>query len=70
MNEGERQLLGVVVICGMLIGAVFATWPRGTPAVVAPASIVCSSAGDPATAVERAWGLWPEDESCSERHIP
>jgi hypothetical protein len=36
MSESERQLLGVVVICGMLIGVVLATWPHDTPATTPP----------------------------------
>jgi hypothetical protein len=70
MTDGERQLLGAVVICGMLIGALLATWPRGTPAAGTPASPVCSVAETPATALEQIWILQPGDPSCQEQHAP
>jgi hypothetical protein len=70
MNDGERQLLGAVVICGMLIGALLATWPRGTPAANAPSSPACSVADVPALAREHTWTLELGDRTCREQHAP
>jgi hypothetical protein len=68
MKDGERQLLGAVVICGMLIGALLATWPRGTPAAITPPSPACSVAEAPAMALEHSQMLQPGDQSCQEQH--
>jgi hypothetical protein len=68
MNDGERQLLGAVVICGMLVGALLATWPRGTPATISPSTPVCSVTENLPMASERTRSLWPDDRSCQDQH--
>jgi hypothetical protein len=70
MKDGERQLLGAVVICGMLIGALLATWPRGTPAAIPPDSSICAAADQPAVVIDQSWGPWQKNWSCQEQHLP
>jgi hypothetical protein len=70
MTEGERQLLGAVVICGMLIGALLATWPRGSPAAGTPPSPACSVVDEPAMVLVHNWNLQPGDRSCEDQYAP
>jgi hypothetical protein len=70
MRDGERQLLGAVVLCGMLIGALLATRPRDTPAAGTPSSPICSVAEGPAMALENTSRLQPADWSCREKRTP
>jgi hypothetical protein len=70
MKDSDRQVLGFVVMCGMLIGALLATWPRDTPA--APPSSVqeCAAEAEPAATAAEAWDIRLESSYCRDQHSP
>jgi hypothetical protein len=64
MKESDRLILGAVVMCGMLIGAVLATWPSDTPAAPAPSQEPCAAHGPAAAALAATVGR-PGDQGCA-----